>query len=50
MKSYTFNVKLLWLLFGQLLEKVGLLFSLASGHSGLLTHGDANKGLRRKGR
>ena len=33
MKSITFHVKLLWLLFGQLLEKYGLLFNSASGQS-----------------
>ena len=32
-KGNTFHIKLLWLLFGQLLENVGLLFNLASGHS-----------------
>ena len=32
-KGSTFHVKLLWLLFGQLLEKFELLFNLASGHS-----------------
>ena len=30
--------KLLWLLFGQLLEKFGLLYILASGHTGTLQH------------
>ena len=35
-KSNTFNIKLLWLLFGQLLENFGLIFNLASGHSGWL--------------
>ena len=34
MKSNTFHVKLLRLLFGQLLKKIGLLFYFASGHSG----------------
>ena len=29
---YTFHVKPLWLLFGQLLEQFGQLFNLASGH------------------
>ena len=32
-KSNTFHVKLMWLLFGHLLEKFGLLMNLASGHS-----------------
>ena len=32
LKSNTFHIKLLWLLFGQLLKKIGLLFNLASGH------------------
>ena len=43
MKSNTFHVKLLWLLFGQILEKIGLLFNLASGHSAWKVH---EKGLR----
>ena len=34
-KSNTFNIKLQWLLFGQLLENFGLIFNLASGHSDL---------------
>ena len=34
MKSKTFQVKLLWLLFGQLLEKCEIIFNLASGHFG----------------
>ena len=33
MKSKTFHVKLLWLLFELLLEKIGILFNLASGYS-----------------
>ena len=33
MKSNTFHVKLLWLLFGQLLERFWLVFNLSSGHS-----------------
>ena len=32
-KSIIFNVKPLWLLFGQLLETFGLLLNLSSGHS-----------------
>ena len=32
-KSNTFHVKLQYLLFGQLLEKFGLFFNLASDHS-----------------
>ena len=33
MKNGTFYVKLMWTLFGQLWEKIGLLFTLTSGHS-----------------
>ena len=33
-KATLFKVKLLWLLFGQLLEILGYFFNLASGHSG----------------
>ena len=33
-KATTFHIKLLWLLFGQLLEKIGLYFNLVSGHPG----------------
>ena len=33
-KSYTLHIKLQWLLFGQLLEKIGILYNLASGHPG----------------
>ena len=36
-KSNIFHVKLLWLLFGKLSEKIGLLFNSASGHSGSAT-------------
>ena len=32
-KMSTFHIKLLWLLFGQFLEKIGLQFNLTSGHS-----------------
>ena len=32
-KSNTFHVKLLWLIFGQFLETFGLHFNSASGHS-----------------
>ena len=32
-KSNTFHKKLLWLLFGQLMEKFGLLFNFPAGHS-----------------
>ena len=33
-ENFPFYVKLVWLLFGQLLEKFGLLFTPTSGHSG----------------
>ena len=33
-KSNTFHVELLWLIFGQLLEILGYFFNSASGHSG----------------
>ena len=32
-KRYIYHIKLQWLLCGQLLEKFGLLFNLASGYS-----------------
>ena len=40
-KSSIFNVKLLWLICGQLLEKFGLLFNLSSGHAVCMTHTQA---------
>ena len=33
LKDVTFNVKLLWILFGQLLEVIGLHFIPTSGHT-----------------
>ena len=33
-KNGTFNVKLMWILFWQLLKKIGLLFTPTSGHTG----------------
>ena len=34
LKVITFEVKMLWILLGQFLEKFGLLFVLISGHTG----------------
>ena len=34
MNNGTFLVNLLWLIFGQLLEKIGLHFTPTSGHTG----------------
>ena len=33
MKNGTFYAKLMWILFGQLSEKIGLLFTTTSGHT-----------------
>ena len=37
-KNGTFYVELLWIHFGQFLEKIGLLFIPSSGHTVTLTH------------
>ena len=40
LKSITSNLKLLWVVFGQILEKFGLLFISKSGHTALHANSD----------